>query len=84
VKLEVRATGLKAMCEKRGLTQRKLAHDLGISRTTNRPIESGARKPRPKLQQAMVKYFKGRFDELFEVVLINPESGQEQVLETPK
>jgi predicted transcriptional regulator len=31
VKVEVRATGLKGMREKRGLTQRKLAHDLGIS-----------------------------------------------------
>jgi DNA-binding XRE family transcriptional regulator len=31
VKIEVRAVGLKAMREKRGLTQRKLAHELGIS-----------------------------------------------------
>ena len=31
VKVEVRAVSLKAMREKRGLTQRKLAHDLGIS-----------------------------------------------------
>ena len=30
MKVEVRAVGLKAMREKRGLTQRKLAHDLGI------------------------------------------------------
>ena len=31
VKVEVRAVGLKAMRERRGLTQRRLAHDLGIS-----------------------------------------------------
>jgi DNA-binding transcriptional regulator YiaG len=31
VKVEVRATGLRALREKRGLTQRQLAHDLGIS-----------------------------------------------------
>lgn len=31
MKIEVRAIGLKAMREKRGLTQRQLAHDLGIS-----------------------------------------------------
>jgi hypothetical protein len=31
MRVEVRATGLKALREKRGLTQRKLAHDLGIS-----------------------------------------------------
>jgi len=29
--VEVRAVGLKAMREKQGLTQRKLAHDFGIS-----------------------------------------------------
>jgi transcriptional regulator with XRE-family HTH domain len=31
MRIEVRAVGLKAMREKKGLTQRKLAHDLGIS-----------------------------------------------------
>ena len=31
MKVEVRATGLKAMREKRGLTQRQLARDLAIS-----------------------------------------------------
>jgi len=31
VKVEVRAIDLNAMSEKRGLTQRKVAHDLGIS-----------------------------------------------------
>jgi len=31
MKVEVRAVALKAMREKKGLTQRKLAHDLGIS-----------------------------------------------------
>jgi transcriptional regulator with XRE-family HTH domain len=31
VKIEVRAVGLKAIREKKGLTQRQLAQDLGIS-----------------------------------------------------
>lgn len=57
MKVEVRATGLKAMREKRGLTQRKLAHDLGISQNYIPAIESGARKAGPKLQAQMVKYF---------------------------
>jgi putative transcriptional regulator len=81
MKVEVRATGLKAMREKRGLTQRRLAHDLGISQNYIPAIEAGARKPGPKLQDAMVKYFSVRFEDLFEVVLVNPETGQEQVLE---
>jgi DNA-binding XRE family transcriptional regulator len=81
MKVEVRATGLKAMREKRGLTQRKLAHDLGISQNYIPAIETGARKEGPNLQEAMVKYFGFRFEDLFEVVLVNPETGHEQVLE---
>jgi len=80
MKVEVRAVGLKAMREKRGLTQRKLAHDLGISQNYIPAIEAGARKPGPKLQDAMMKYLGVRFEDLFEVVLVNPETGQEQVL----
>lgn len=81
MKVEVRAVGLKAMREKRGLTQRKLAHDLGISQNYIPAIEAGARKAGPKLQQATVKYFGVRFEDLFQVVLVNPDTGQEQVLE---
>jgi DNA-binding XRE family transcriptional regulator len=83
MKIEVRAVGLKAMREKRGLTQRQLAHDLGISQNYIPAIEGGARRAGPKLQQQMVKYFGCRFADLFEVVLVNPESGKEQPL-TPR
>lgn len=81
VKVEVRATGLKAMREKRGLTQRKLAHDLGISQNYIPAIEANTRQAGPKLQQAMVKYFGCQFEDLFEVVLLNPETRKEQVLQ---
>jgi DNA-binding XRE family transcriptional regulator len=80
VKIEVRAVGLKAMREKRGLTQRKLAHDLGISQNYIPAIEAGARHAGPKLQQQLVKYFGCRFEELFEVVLVDPETNREHVL----
>jgi DNA-binding XRE family transcriptional regulator len=80
VKVEVRATGLKAMREKRGLTQRRLAHDLGISQNYIPAIESGARRAGPKLQEQLVKYFGCRFEDLFEVVLVNSENGKEQVI----
>ncbi len=43
-------------------------------------IEGGARQAGPKLQQQLVKYFGCRFEDLFEVVLVNPETGREQVL----
>ncbi len=81
MKVEVRATGLKAMREKRGLTQRKLAHDLGISQNYIPAIEAGARHAGPKLQDQLVKYFGCRFEELFEVVLVDGETGREQVLQ---
>ena len=81
MKLEVRAVGLKAMREKRGLTQRKLAHDLGISQNYIPAIEAGARRAGPNLQAQLVKYFGCRFEDLFEVVLVDPDSGREQVLE---
>jgi transcriptional regulator with XRE-family HTH domain len=82
MKVEVRAVGLKAFREKKGLTQRQLAHDLGISQNYIPAIEGQARRAGPKLQQQMVKYIGCRFEDLFEVVLVDPESGREQVLES--
>ena len=58
-----------------------LAHDLGISQNYVPAIEAGTRKAGPKLQEAMVKDFGVKFEDLFQVVLVNPETGQEQVLE---
>jgi transcriptional regulator with XRE-family HTH domain len=81
VRIEVRATRLKALREARGLTQRRLAHDLGISQNYIPAIEGGARRAGPKLQEQMVKYFGCRFEELFEVVLVDPETGRERVME---
>jgi predicted transcriptional regulator len=47
MKIEVRAVGLKAMREKRGLTERQLAHDLGISQNYIPAIEANSAKPDP-------------------------------------
>lgn len=80
MKVEVRATGLKAMREKRGLTQRKLAHDLGISQNYIPAIEANARQAGPKLQDALVKYFRCDFEDLFEVVLVDSQTHRELVL----
>ncbi|MEO9008270.1 MAG: helix-turn-helix transcriptional regulator [Candidatus Dormibacter sp.] len=81
VNVEVRATGLRGMREKKGLTQRELARNLGISQNYIPALESGARRPGPKLRQALMKFFNVNFEELFEVVMVNPESSKEQVLE---
>jgi DNA-binding XRE family transcriptional regulator len=69
------------MREKKGLTQRKLAHDLGISQNYIPAIEANTRQAGPNVQQQMVRYFGCRFEDLFEVVLVDPETGQERVLE---
>lgn len=69
------------MREKRGLTQRKLAHDLGISQNYVPAIEAGARRAGPKLQRQLVKYFGCQFEELFDVVLVDSETGREQILQ---
>jgi hypothetical protein len=34
----------------------------------------------PKLQEQMVKYFGCRFEDVFEVVLVDPETGRERLL----
>ena len=81
MKVEVRAVGLKAMREKHGLTQRKLAQDLGISQNYIPAIEAGARRAGPKLQEQLLKYFGCRFDDLFQVVLVDGQTGREQLLQ---
>jgi putative transcriptional regulator len=81
MRVEVRATRLKTEREKRGLTQRQLAKDVGVSQNYIPAIEGGARKAGPKLQQRLLKYFDCNFEDLFEVVLVDPDSGHERVLE---
>lgn len=78
--LEVRATGLRAMRQKRGLTQRELAHALGVSQNYIPALESGARNPGPQLRQLLMRYFRCNFEDLFQVVMVNPETSSEQVL----
>ena len=81
VKIEVRAVGLKTFREARGLTQRQLAKDIGISQNYIPALEGGARRPGPGVQERLVKYFGCRFEDLFQLVLVNPETSQEQVLQ---
>ena len=68
------------MREKRGQTQRKHAHGLGISQNYTPAIEAGARRAGPRLQEQLVRYFGCRFEDLFEVVLVDSQSGRDHVL----
>lgn len=79
MKVEVRAVGLKAMREKRGLTQRKLAHDLGLQNYIP-AIEANARKAGPKFQGSARQILPLSFEDLLKVVLVDGQTGREQVL----
>jgi len=80
MKIEVRATGLRAMQQKRGLTQRQLAKDLNISQNYIPGIESGTPRAGPELMATLVKYFRCDFWDLFEVYVVNGENRSEQRL----
>jgi DNA-binding XRE family transcriptional regulator len=69
------------MRQNRLLTQRQLARDLSISQNYIPAIEANARQAGPKLQEQMVRYFGCRFEDLFEIVLIDSETKQEKVLQ---
>ncbi len=78
--LEVRATGLRAQRERRGLTQRELAHALGVSQNYIPALESGARRPGPRVRQQLLRFFGCDFEDLFQVVMVSPEGSSEQVI----
>jgi len=44
-------------------------------------IEANTRQAGPKLQQQLVRYFGCRFEDLFQVVLVDAETHRERVLE---
>ncbi len=69
------------MREKRGLTQRQLAKDIGVSQNYIPALEAGARRPGRGVQERLLKYFGCPFEELFEIVLVDPETSKEQVLQ---
>src|ERR1035441_9879759 len=78
--VEVRATGLRAMRDKHRLTQRELAHRLGVTQNYIPALEAGTRNPGPKLRQQLMQLFQCDFEELFQVVMINPVDNHETLL----
>ena len=79
--VEVRATRLKVVRMEKGVTQRQLAKDLGLSQNYIPALEAGTRKPGADIRGRLIKYFGCNFQELFEVVLVDPETRSEKVLE---
>jgi len=78
--VEVRAVGLRAMREKHHLTQRELARRLQVTQNYIPALEAGTRNPGPKLRQALIQLFQCDFEDLFQVVMVNPVDHREQVL----
>jgi DNA-binding XRE family transcriptional regulator len=78
--VEVRATGLRAMRDRHKLTQRELARRLGVTQNYIPALEAGTRNPGPKLRQSLMQLFDCDFEDLFQVVMVNPVTKREQVL----
>lgn len=72
MRVEVRAIRLRAMRARHHLTQRDLAERLGVTQNYIPALEAGTRNASPKLRQALMRYFDCPFEELFDVVMIDP------------
>lgn len=81
MKVEVRAVGLKERREKAGLTQRELAKRLGVSQNYIPALEAGTRRPGPNLRTKLMQSFNCKFEDLFQVVMVNPLDDSERTLE---
>jgi transcriptional regulator with XRE-family HTH domain len=80
MKVEVRATGLRARRDAMGWTQRELAKRLEVTQNYIPAMELGNRNPSADLRQKMMKLFKCDFEDLFTVVMVNPRTKREDVL----
>jgi transcriptional regulator with XRE-family HTH domain len=80
MKVEVRATGLRSRREAQGWTQRELAKRLEVTQNYIPAMELGNRNPSADLRQKMMQLFKCDFEDLFTVVMVNPNTKREDVL----
>ena len=80
MKVEVRATGLRAHREKEGWTQRELAKRLGVTQNYIPALELGNRNPGPDLRGKLMDLFGVDFEDLFTVVMVNPVTKHEEVM----
>ena len=75
MEIETRAVGLRRMRETGGLTRQQLADKLGLPVNTLDALESGVEKPSHELRRVLMAYFVCNFEDLFEVVAVNPDGN---------
>ncbi|MGI8608395.1 MAG: helix-turn-helix transcriptional regulator [Candidatus Dormibacteria bacterium] len=80
MKVEVRATGLRAHRERHAWTQRELARRLGVTQNYIPALELGTRNPGPDLRQKLMDLFACDFEDLFTVVMVNPVTNKEDIM----
>ncbi len=61
------------MREGSGLTQQELADRLGLTEDQITALESGEISAGPPLRPILMRYFDCEFEQLFEVLQVNPE-----------
>jgi transcriptional regulator with XRE-family HTH domain len=80
MRVEVRATGLRARRDAKGWTQRELARRTGVTQNYIPALELGTRNPGPDLRQRLMDLFECDFEDLFTVVMVNPQTREEEVM----
>ena len=78
VRIEIRATNLKERRVAAGLTQRELAHRLGITQNYVSAIEANTRQAGPHLHQPICDILRCHFWDVFEVFLVDEVAGCER------
>ena len=61
------------MQERRGLTRRQLANRLGVGEDQIADLASGHTHAAGQLRLILMRYFDCQFEDLFEVLEVNPE-----------
>jgi predicted transcriptional regulator len=79
VRIEVRAPGVKTRRHEMGLTQRQLSRMVGVTQNYIAAVEAGTRHAGPNLKQSLMDALKASFDDLFEVVLVEPRGREWQL-----
>jgi transcriptional regulator with XRE-family HTH domain len=80
MRVDVRASGLRARREAKGWTQRELAKRAGVTQNYIPALELGTRNPGPDLRQKLMDLFECDFEDLFTVVMINPVTKKEDLM----